>query len=222
MLDIAEEFHNRGETTEIVNMAKDTEVHQPETEETEVNPPAQAADDTVTFREDVSNAMSVLSDIYEGFYKMLEESYEIEEQLATTDMSTVAEQFTKMVAGIQKRFDALKSKAAKAEELETELTSIKTAIAQEQETKAAEAKLNDRKNALAEIGIELTDERKEFFTTMADEVFSQYVEDLKTVKGTRTVADVKKPIIPEPTQSGSVSITASSLAEIAALIRGNK
>jgi predicted nucleic acid-binding Zn-ribbon protein len=153
---------------------------------------------------------------------MLEESYEIEEQLATTDMSTVAEQFTKMVAGIQKRFDALKSKAAKAEELETELTSIKTAIAQEQETKAAEAKLNDRKNALAEIGIELTDERKEFFTTMADEVFSQYVEDLKTVKGTRTVADVKKPIIPEPTQSGSVSITASSLAEIAALIRGNK
>lgn len=218
LLAIAEELHNRDTNSEKDNMADSTDVTQPNTEDTEVNPSAQAADDAVTFRNDVSAAMTVLSGIYEGFYQMLDESYEIEQQLATTDMSAVAEQFTKMVAGIQKRFDALKNKAAKAEELETELTTIKTAIAEAEEAKAAEVRLNERKSALAEIGIEIAPEKEAFYTSMADDVFTQYVEDMKAVKGSNAKAEVKKPVIPNT----SITVTAASLSEVAALIRGDK
>lgn len=180
-----------------------------------VETPAIAAD---TLTGDISEAMNTFSKLYEGLWGMLEEADQLERELATTDITAIAEQFTKALSSIQKRFDALKEKAAKAELVEAELTELKDGIAQAEAAKAETEKLETRKASLAELGIEITDERKAFYLSMAEDVFTQYVEDLKAVKSKNSKAEVTKPIIPEPTNSGAT--TTISIQELAAVIRG--
>lgn len=174
-----------------------------------------------TLTGDISDAMNTFSKLYEGLWGMLEEADQLERELATTDITTVAEQFTKALSSIQKRFDALKEKAAKAELVEAELTTLKDGIAQAEVAKVEAEKLETRKALLAELGIEITDERKDFYLGMAEDAFSAYVEDLKTVKGTSAKAEVKKPIIPEPTNTSGAT-TVISIQELAAIMRGDK
>ena len=138
---------------------------------------------------------------------MLDETYELEASLVTTDMPSMAERFTKLVASVTKRFDALKDKAAKAETVEAELITLKDTIATAEKAKAEAEKLESRKSALAEVGIEITDERKEFYLSMEDATFEQYIGDLKAVKGNGAKAEVKTPIIPEPINSGTAALS---------------
>lgn len=214
LLAIAEELYNRDETTENELMAQADQTTDVENTEV-VDTPAQAAD--TTLQSDLSGAMDLLSKLYEGLWNMVDETMQLEQKLATTDITAIAEQFTKAISGIQKNFDALKNKAAKAETAEAELTTLKDSIAQAEAQSAAEKKLAERTNALAEVGIELTPEKEEFYLSMPVEVFDHYLEDLKLVRGSSAKAEVKKPIIPQPT----TSINTASLSELAALIRGN-
>lgn len=215
LLAIAEELYKRDEEMEIELMAKADET---EVIKTNVETPAVAAN---TLTGDISDVMNVFSTLYEGLWNMLEEADQLEKELATTDITTVAEQFTKALSSIQKRFDALKEKAAKAELVEAELITIKDGIAQAETAKAEAEKLEARKSALAELGIEISDERKEFYLSMAEDAFNVYVEDLKTVKGTQAKAEVKKPIIPDATMNSGAS-TEISIQELAAILRGDK
>ena len=174
------------------------------------------ASDTLTT--DISDAMGIFSKLYEGLWNMLEEADQLERELATTDISTVAEQFSKAIVSIEKRFNALKDKAAKAETVEAELTELKDGIAKAETEKAEAEKIETRKVSLAGLGIDF-DAKKDFYLEMSDEMFTKYVEDLRLVKGNKTVAE-SKPIIPEPTNStGTLTI---STKELAALIRGDK
>lgn len=204
LLAIAEELNKREETTETLLMAQDTQK-----ENTAV------AADTLTG--EIQNTMDIFSKLYEGLWNMLEEADQLERELATTDITTVAEQFTKAISSIQAKFDALKNKVASAELIEAELTELKDGIAKAEIEKAEAEKLNTRKSALSEIGIEL-DNRKEFYLSLSDEAFTTFVEDLNSIKGTKVVAEVKKPIIPEPiTGSATTTIT---IQELAAVLRG--
>ncbi len=161
----------------------------------------------------------MFSKVYEGLWGMLEEADQLERELATTDLSSMGDQLAKALSSIQKRFDALKDKAAKAEVVEAELSELKDGITKAEAEKAEAEKLETRKEALAEVGIEITD-KQDFYLTMEDALFTQYVEDLKSVKGNKTVAEVKKPIIPEPTISSAT--TQISIQELAAILRGDK
>lgn len=213
LLAIAEELNKREETelTENELMAKEEETVSKDVVET----PAIAAD---TLTGDISNTMDLFSQLYEGLWNMLEEADQLERELATTDITTIAEQFTKALSSIQKRFNALKDKAANAELIEAELTTLKDGIAQAEVAKIEAQKLETRKTSLAEVGIEITDERKDFYLSMAEDAFTLYVEDLKTVKGNSAKAE-KKPIIPEATVSGATTVI--SIQELAAIMRGN-
>ena len=206
LLAIAEILNDRVDSTmENVNMPQ-------------VDNTSTVAADTLT--SDISGAMDMLSKLYEGLWTMVDEADQLERELATTDITSVAEQFTKAISNIQKRFEALKDKAASAELVENELKTLKDGIAKAEADKAEAEKIEARKISLAEIGIELTDERKQFYLSMENEMFAQYVEDLKSVKGNKAKAEVK-PIIPEPTNNnGKVTITADSIKELATVIRG--
>jgi len=204
LLAIAEELNKRDEQSEKEIMAQaDTNVA--------------AADNTLT--SDISDAMNMFSKLYEGLWGMLEEADQLERELATTDITTIGDQFTKALSSIQKRFDALKAQAAKAELVEAELTTLKDGIAQAEAEKAEAEKLEARTTSLAEIGIEVTDEKKDFYLGMAEDVFNLFIADLKTVKGTKVVAEVRKPIIPDATSNSGVT-TEVSIKELAASIRG--
>jgi hypothetical protein len=217
LLAIAEELHKRDETmeNEIMAQANDTVVNDKETTDT----PAEAAESVTN---EISGAMDLLSKLYEGLWTMIDEAADLERELAATDITAVAEQFTKAISGIQKQFDALKSKAAKAELVEAELNTLKEGIANAEAEKAEAEKLDTRKASLAELGVDI-EAKKDFYLGMAEEMFTQYVEDLRAVKGTSAKAEVKKPIIPDATVSnGSVTLTTSSLSELAAVLRGDK
>lgn len=213
LLAIAEELNKRDEAMENESMAQENTV----TNDKDVaDTPAVAAD---TLTGDISGAMDMLSKLYEGLWSMIDEADQLERELATTDITSVAEQFTKAISGIQKKFDALKDKAAKAELVEAELTELKDGIARaEQEQKEAEKETN-RKNALAELNVDF-DAKREFYLGMAEDIFTQYVEDLKAVKGSSAKAEVKKPVIPEPTNNSGAT-TNISIQELAAIIRGD-
>ncbi len=216
LLAIAEELNKREETTENEPMAKADNTTETKDNEVVDAPVAEAAESLTS---DISDAMSTFSKLYEGLWGMLEEADELERSLATTDITTVAEQFTKALSSIQKRFDALKEKAAQAELVEAELNTLKTDIETANAEKAEAEKLETRKNTLAEVGIEITDEKKDFYLSMAEDAFTLYVEDLKSVKGSSAKAEVKKSIIPDATQSNAT--TNISIQELAALIRGS-
>lgn len=214
LLAIAEEL-NKHE----VNMAKaenTTEVVQ-NVETTKVDNTASAADTTLT--SDISGAMEMLSNLYEGLWNMIDQADELERNLASSDLSSVAEQFAKAISAIQKRFDALKSKAESAEVVQAELTELKNSIAQAEADRKAEETKTTRKATLAELGIDF-DTKADFYLAMADEVFAQYVDDLKVVHSKNTAsAEVKPAVIPEPTNGANTTI---SIQELAAILRGDK
>ena len=217
VLAIAETLNNHAEELlEMNNMAKEleTEVEAPKSDDTTVDTPAVAEDDVNTIRGDLQSLMTLLSDMYSGLYTMYDETDEIEASLTTTDMPSLATQFSKLVASVTKRFDALKEKAATAETAVAELTTIKDALAQAELDKAEAEKLATRKSALAAIGIELTDEKKEFYISMPDAIFDGYVTDIgaalsKAVAETKTNGVVK---VPEPSASGTSNYTSKELA----------
>ncbi len=215
LLAIAEELNKRDENMEIELMAQADNVTE-EIKPDVTDAPAEAAESLTS---DISGAMDIFSKLYEGLWNMLSEADELERTLATTDMSTVAEQFTKAITSIEKRFNALKDKAAKAELVEAELNTLKDDIQKAEAAKAEAEKTEARKTALAEIGIAF-DAKKDFYLSMAEDDFTMYVDDLRSVKGSSAKAEVIKPIIPEPTNSsGTLTI---STQELAALIRGDK
>ncbi len=200
--------------TRILAIAEELNTRDINMESTMANEVANSADTEVqTLKTDISQVMDVLSNIYGGLWTMLDETDSLEQQLATTDMPSMAEQFTKLVASIQKRFDALKEKVTTAE---TALAETKTALETAQAEKARAEKLDSRKNALAEIGIELVETKEEFYLGMADEVFTQYVEDLKTVKSNaKASAETKvKVTIPEPVTDGTNNISIKDIARL--------
>lgn len=181
------------------------------TEETTDKGEASTADDVNTLRGDISAAMDLLGTIYNGFYTMLDETYELEQDLATTDMESVAEQFNKLVAGIQRRFESLRDKASTAE---TALSELKQRIADEEAVAALEEKKQRRLSALAEVGLEPTEDRVDFYVNMDDAIFDTYVSDLKSIRGkVATSENNSREKLPDPS-TGSVIITPKDLAEV--------
>lgn len=218
VLAIAEKLNERAEALNMrLDMANEQETednvltdnNEAANTESDVEAPATAASDTEELRNDISDVMSVLSNIYNGLYQMLDETFEIEQQLATNDMSAMAEQFTKLVASISKRFDNLKDKASTAE---VALSELRSEIERKNAEAALTEKTENRKSALAEVGIEWSDERSKFYLDMADDIFEQYVSDLKTVKGTSAKAE-RKPKVPDAVAS-NITIDIKDLAAI--------
>jgi hypothetical protein len=208
VLAIAEKLEEHAdESNERLRMANETT-----TDNVDVDVQQTVADDAVnTLREDISSAMNLLGTIYEGFYSMLDETYELEQNLATNDMGAVAEQFTKLVAGIQKRFESLRDKASTAE---TELTQLKDRIDAEKSAKEFAEKKTRRLQALSEVGIEPSEDRQAFYLDMSEDIFTAYVDDLKSVRS-RFSSSEHKEIIPDPVVSNStVTITTQELAKI--------
>lgn len=224
VLAIAEKLNERAEVLEkrLETMADEltaqdevvAETNTPASTETEVEAPAVASNDAESLRTDIGSLMDVLSNIYGGLYQMLDETYELEASLVTNDMPSRAEQFTKLVASVTKRFESLKDKATTAE---VALSELKNEIEREKAEAALAEKKDSRKSALAEVGIEWSDERSEFFLNMSDETFEQYVGDLRAVKGSNAKAERKTPKIPEPTSNVTINIK-----DLAAIIRGDK
>jgi regulator of replication initiation timing len=208
VLAIAEKLEEHAdESNERLRMANETT-----TDNVDVDVQQTVADDAVnTLREDISSAMNLLGTIYEGFYSMLDETYELEQNLATNDMGAVAEQFTKLVAGIQKRFESLRDKASTAE---TELTQLKDRIDAEKSAKEFAEKKTRRLQALSEVGIEPSEDRQAFYLDMSEDIFTAYVDDLKSVRS-RFSSSEHKEIIPDPVVSNSTAtITTQELAKI--------
>lgn len=200
ILAIAEELNKLAENTTEIIMTKPA-----------VNS-AQADDTTETLRADINNVLEVLTSMYGGLYQMLDETHELEQQLVTTDMSAMAEQFSKLVTSISDRFETLKSKVATAETVEQELVALKNTIAETAEA----AKLEERKNALRDVGITYAEERKTFFLAMDDTAFAQYIADLKAVKSQHASAEQRQVVIPDVvTQSPTFTVK-----ELAAILRG--
>ncbi len=223
VLAIAEKLNERADLLENLDMAKELETDRDTVTENNTaadtqNVQASTADDVTTLRTDISTVMDVLGNIYSGLYNMLDETYELEANLVTDDMPGMAEQLNKLLASISKRFDSLKEKASEAEAAQAELTTLKDAIAQA-ETEAAKAeKLSSRKVALAEIGINISD-KEEFYMSMDDTMFTNYVDDLKAVKGNKATSETKKPVLPDPMPAATTTVT---IKELAAILRGEK
>jgi hypothetical protein len=203
VLAIAEKLNERAEIVENNHMA---ELEQQQ---------AAAGTDTEELRMDISQVLDVLGNMYSGLYQMLDETYDLEAQLVTNDMPSLAEQLGKLVSSITKRFDSLKQQATTAEQA---LAEFKADVERVNAEKVAAEKLELRKAELADVGIELTAERQQFFVDMADDTFTNYINDLKIVKGSSAKAEVKKPL-PEPVTSNHTEEI--STKELAAAIRGN-
>lgn len=203
LLAIAEKLHNRAEN----NMSKELEI----ADTTSVN-------EVETLRTDISGVMDMLSNIYSGLYEMLDSSYEIEQQLAVTDMPAMSEQLTKLLSSIQKRFNDLTSQAASAEVYKTELSELKDKIAQAEELNRKNALETARKDKLTELGIEFSEEKKEFYLSMSEEMFTMYVSDLTSVKSKKATSETK-PVIPEPITGSTGEVI--SIKELAAILRGS-
>ena len=203
ILAIAEKLDERAEIVENNHMA---ELEQQQ---------SAAGTDTEELRMDISQVLDVLGNMYSGLYQMLDETYDLEAQLVTNDMPSLAEQLGKLVASITKRFDNLKQQATTAEQA---LSEFKSEVERVNAENAAAAKLELRKAELADVGIELTAERQQFFVDMTDDVFTNYISDLKVVKGSSAKAETKKPITPEPIVSNHTEEITTK--ELAAIIRG--
>lgn len=175
--------------------------------------------DVETLQDDLSSAMDVLSTIYEGLWNMFDKTFEIEQNLATTDMSAMADKFSKLIAQISKQFNELKDKAGLADAAQAELATLKEKLQRIESEQQEQELLTARRVKLAEAGIELTDatlsERKTFYLGMSEETFTQYIADLTAVRGKAATASLDNPVIPEPS-SGSNTM---SVKEIAAALR---
>jgi hypothetical protein len=147
-------------------MANEQTLESTDTSVTDVPAQAASVNEVDTLRTDLAAALDALGNIYSGLYEMLDQSYELETQLVTTDLSAVAEQFTKLVAGIQKRFESLQTQANNAV----------AALAQY----TAEKLLEARSSELASVGINIED-RKDFYLSLSETDFTIYIEDLKKV-----------------------------------------
>jgi hypothetical protein len=209
LLAIAEELNK---TNQELESMPDKEAVQVENENTKVEPKAEAANtanDVQTLQTDISSALDFLSTMYQGLYEMLDSSYELESQLAVTDMSAIAEQFGKLIGGIQKRFDSLKTQADSAQAAQAELTQLK----QQQADAEAAVTLKSRTEALAELGINIED-RKDFYLGLSVDTFDLYVSDLKLVKSNHKVASASSVVaIPEPNTSGNDGLSIKELAK---------
>lgn len=188
----------------------------------EIMAKSESGADVTTLQTDIYNVMEVIGSLYNGLYEMLDQSYELEAQLSTTDMPAMAEQLTKLLSSIQSTFESLKSKAASAETLElslsevtTELNTLKDSIAVAEQAKALAEKESKRSSALSDVGLDF-EAKKDFYMGMAEDLFETYLSDMKAIKGSKAVAETRT-VIPEPTttnDSGDVSI-----ADLATAIR---
>jgi len=206
VLAIAEELKAKDANNKRLSMAKNdtTDVAQ--------------ASDVVSLQDDLSSAMNVLSTIYEGLWNMFDQTYEIEQKLATDDMSSLAGNFEKLISSIQKQFNDLKERAGLAEAAQAELTALKDQIQQIESDKREAELLTARKVKLSEAGIEIAnvEDRKAFYLGMSEETFTQYIADLTAVKGKSATASLDKPIIPEPsseTDIMNVKVIAAALRD---------
>lgn len=154
--------------------------------------------DVVALQDDLSSAMTVLSNIYDGLWQMLDETYQIEQQLATTDMPSMSEQFSKLITGIAQRFKDLKEKAGLAE---AEAEKLKGQIQQIEHEKEEAELLSTRRSKLVEAGLSITDDqikaRRTFYLDMSNADFDQYIVDLSAVRSKNSAQ--ASLIIPEPT-----------------------
>lgn len=208
-LAIAEQLDNRANNkTELnINMAKDNT--------------AKADDQAVVndVRSDMSQVMDILSSLYNSLYEKMDQTYELESKLVTNDMTAMAEQLTKLVASIDKRFNSLIEKANAGDSAIAELTTLKDQIATAETQRLENEKKEVRRSALAEVGI--TTEDLDFYIKMDDGVFDHYITDLKAVKAlnkSEASDKDKTPIIPDPTNNSVDNVL--SIKEIAAAIRG--
>lgn len=125
---------------------------------------------------------------------------------------------------------ALSEALAKIAELETKLTetqaytdgieAVKAEVLQELESlreykKSAEATAiaESRKASLLDAGIENFESRKEFYCSLSDELFAQYVSDLRAVRGTKSVSSAQTNELPEPIHGGQEEITVQDIVK---------
>jgi len=204
LLAIAETLHNRVESKmPVLNDKKSS----------------QADSDVDALRANIGSVLDTLSNMYSGLYEMLDDTYEIEQELNVTDLPAMATQLTKLLSSIQDSFTALSARVTTGDAAEAELNQLKTKIAEAEELNRKLALENDRKGKLTEFGIELSEEKKEFYLSMSEDMFSMYLQDLSVVKGSKQAsAGVKTNIIPEPVHTTNVN--AITIPELAALIRG--
>lgn len=177
------------------------------------------ADDQTTvndLRTDMSKVMDILSGLYNSLYEKMDQTYELESQLVTNDMTAMAEQLTKLVAGIDKRFNALTEKANASE---TELTQLKDQIATAEAEAEKQVKKETRSSELAQAGLTIADEDLQTYIDMDDKVFELFINGLKAVRVTKAEASDKEDTIIIPNPQNNSANNVPSIKEIAAVLR---
>lgn len=168
---------------------------------------AVAADTMEETRGDIIDTQDLLFQLWEGLDGLYNKTFEVEAANTEKNISKIAAEFADKIGKIANRIGEMRSTAETSTNeliiVKAELDTIKSATDRKE-------KLDARKNALAEAGIVVSDEifesRSGFYESMPDDLFEQYVTDLAAVKGTKTVAEIKKQLIPEPIHaSGSTS-----------------
>jgi hypothetical protein len=193
----------------------------------ELMPKTESGTEVNQLQTDIYAVMDVISGLYNGLYNMLDQTSELEAQLATTDMPAMAEQLTKLLSSIQSTFESLKSKATTAEELKvtlesslaevtTELNTLKDGIAVAEQAAILAEKETKRNTAISELGLDF-DAKKDFYMGMAEEMFESYVTDLKVVRGSKATAETRN-VIPEPTTTPN-NVSEMSISDLAKAIR---
>lgn len=179
---------------------------------------ATVTDEINALRTDISSVMDVLSTIYSGLYDMLDETRDIEEQLVSTDLPAISEQFTQLLQSITERFTNLQNQATQNAQTATEAQAQVQTVTTELETLKALQRTAYRKQELASIGIEWKEDRASFYESMHDDLFGEYITDLRAVRNAKA-SDTTRigASIPEPIEKQNFSV-----ADLAAQIRANK
>lgn len=141
-------------------------------------------------------------------YALVEDAVKRETAAVQTQVATLETQVTTL--GNEKDALELRAKAAedKAAEAEKALEDFKSDV---ESQKAAEARWAEREKTVKEVApkLELTDERRERITAMADADFEKYLEDIRVVAGAAPADDKVgadgKPVAPvtEPPAGGA-------------------
>jgi len=163
-----------------------------------------------TLRTDLSNVSDLLFQLWDGVDALFSKTFEIEAQTVEKDIGAIAASFAEKLGKIADRINEMSTKLGLSEEtnqqlttdlasVQAELTQIKEAQAQKEKEAAAEQLRQARKAQLDTVSISI-DTNPDFYLTMSEEAFTQYVADLTTVaRGKRSESSLgSSGTIPEP------------------------
>lgn len=175
-------------------------------EDTKVTDTAAAqAENVEDTRDALYNAEDILMQLWDGLYGLHNKLYEIEAEKNVTDIASIANKFSDMIASIVSAIDGLKTSSAQLVTVTTERDTLKaelTAIKDQQAQAEKINKLNQRRAALQNVGVDFDDQlweqRVSVYDSMTDEAFETYVTDLQAVRTNSAKAEKTVIKLPEP------------------------